>query len=233
MIAIRDRKQLLAKGALDMLPLSLAVLPWGILCGSLAIQKGFSFFEAQLMSLVVFAGSAQLVSIELIHTQVPLPVILVTTLIISARHLLYGLAVRSGIVTHPLKWRLGLGFLLTDELFALANQPSDYTTREKRFYALAAGGSFYLLWNLWTLVGILAGTVLPDLTGYGLDFAIAATFIALVIPTIRTWSVLASVLVAAVGAIIFAILEMTLGLLLAAGLAMAVGYHVSRWEDRA
>ena len=43
------------KGSLDMLPLSLAVLPWGILFGSLAIQRGFTWFEAQLFSAFIFA----------------------------------------------------------------------------------------------------------------------------------------------------------------------------------
>ena len=47
------------------------------------------------------------------------------------------------------------------------------------YYALGAGGSFYLAWNAWTAIGIIAGTWLPDLTHLGLDFAIAATFIAL------------------------------------------------------
>ena len=51
-------KRALLKGFLDMLPLCLAVIPWGILCGSLAIQNGFSAFETQAMSLLVFAGSA-------------------------------------------------------------------------------------------------------------------------------------------------------------------------------
>ena len=52
-----------------MLPLCLAVLPWGILCGSLAVQNGFSALETQAMSLLVFAGSAQLVAIELMAVQ--------------------------------------------------------------------------------------------------------------------------------------------------------------------
>ena len=71
------------KGFLDMLPLNLAVLPWGILCGSLAIQRDFSALEAILMPLIVFAGSAQLVAIELIANNASLATILFTTFIIS------------------------------------------------------------------------------------------------------------------------------------------------------
>ena len=65
-------KKPILKGFLDMLPLCLAVIPWGILCGSLAIQNGFTPFETQAMSLLVFAGSAQLVAIELIAGNTPL-----------------------------------------------------------------------------------------------------------------------------------------------------------------
>ena len=91
-------KTAIAKGFWDMLPLNLAVIPWGILCGSLAVQSGFSPLEAQLMSLLVFAGSVQLVAIELIVGNASLITILVTTFIISARHFLYGLSVRHKLI---------------------------------------------------------------------------------------------------------------------------------------
>ena len=54
------------KGVVDMLPLSLAVLPWGILFGSLAVQRGFSWLEAQLFSGIIFGGAVQIVTVELI-----------------------------------------------------------------------------------------------------------------------------------------------------------------------
>ena len=67
--------------------------------------------------------------------------------------------------------------VLTDELFAFTIA---YQTKLRLIYALSAGFSFYIAWNIWTLLGIVAGSLLPDLTNLGLDFAIAATFIALV-----------------------------------------------------
>ncbi|MFB0990231.1 MAG: AzlC family ABC transporter permease, partial [Porticoccaceae bacterium] len=73
------RKALLAaasKGALDMLPLSLAVLPWGILFGSLAIQRGFSWIEAQLFSAIIFGGAVQIVTVELMAEDTPLLTVL-------------------------------------------------------------------------------------------------------------------------------------------------------------
>ena len=104
------------RGAMDMLPLSLAVLPWGILFGSLAVQRGFSWLEAQLFSGVIFGGAVQIVTVELIADNSSLLTVMFTAFVISSRHLLYGLSLRERLSPKPLRWRLGLGFLLTDEL---------------------------------------------------------------------------------------------------------------------
>ena len=217
-------KHAIAKGFWDMLPLNLAVIPWGILCGSLAVQSGFSPLQAQLMSLIVFAGSAQLVAIDLIAGNASLITILVTTFIISARHFLYGLSVRHKLIDKPLRWRLPLGFLLTDELFAFSHHRRAYQGKVRLVYALVAGGSFYITWNIWTFIGVIAGTVLPDLSQLGLDFAIASVFIALVIPSINSWPVFAACLTSAVSIVIFKLWQFNLGLIFAALLGMGVGY---------
>ena len=216
------------KGCLDMLPLNLAVLPWGILCGSLAIQRDFSVLEALLMPLLVFAGAAQLVATELIANNTPLATILFTTFIISSRHFLYGLALRDKLKHQPLRWRLGLGFLLTDELFAFSGERKSLRGKLRLIYALFTGGSFYLSWLLWNIIGIIAGSYLPDLTTLGLDFAIAATFIALVIPNIINIPVAVTVVVAALLSVVFNLLHWQLDLVLASVLAMFAGYWSSR-----
>lgn len=220
------------KGQVDMLPLNLAVIPWGILCGSLAVQNGFTPFEAQLMSLLVFAGSAQLVAIELIAKNTPLLTLLITVFIISARHFLYGLSVRHKVIALPLKTRLPISFVLTDELFAFSHHPKAYQTKARLIYALSAGFSFYVFWNIWTLIGVITGSLLPDLTHLGLDFAIAATFIALVIPSIRNFPTLATVLTAAATSTTFKAMGFELWLVMAALISMQVGYWLSRGETK-
>ncbi|SEK31375.1 4-azaleucine resistance probable transporter AzlC [Colwellia chukchiensis] len=220
------------KGFLDMLPLNLAVLPWGILCGSLAIQRDFSVLEAILMPLIVFAGSVQLVSIELIANQTSLLTVLFTSFIISSRHFLYGLALRDKLKKLPSKWRYGIGFLLTDELFALSGHRKACVGQLRLIYALVAGGSFYIFWLLWNIVGVVAGSYLPDLTHLGLDFAIAVTFIALVIPSIINLPVLVTVLCAGVLSVLFKLLQFELDLVAAALIAMYGGYLTDRWLQR-
>lgn len=223
-----NRKQayynMLKQGSMAMLPLNLAVLPWGVLCGSLAIQRGFSELEAILMPALVFAGAVQLVVIELMNDNVPLATILFTTFIVSSRHFLYGLAFRDKFKTLPFKWRVSLGFLLTDELFALSSHRKAFVGKLRLTYALAAGGSFYLSWLIWNIVGIVAGSYLPDLTELGLDFAIAVTFIAIVVPSITNLPVLITVITAGFFSVVFTLAEWELGLVLSSLIAMFFGY---------
>lgn len=230
MVPTNWQKQWIAlkKGTVDMLPLSIAVLPWGILFGSLAVQRGFSGLETQLFSLLVFGGSVQLVSVELLANGTSLATVLISAFIISSRHFLYGLSLREKISPQPPRWRLSLGFLLTDELFALSGHTKSYKNQLRLWYALGAGGSFYIAWNLWTLIGIIAGTTLPDLTQLGLDFAIACTFIALVVPEIKSLATLVSVLVAAVAAVVFSVRNFEFALISAVMLAMFAGYIVAK-----
>jgi len=224
-------QRVMYKAIMDMMPLNLAVIPWGILCGSLAIQKGFTVLEALLMPILVFAGSAQLVATELIGGNAPLATILFTTFIISSRHFLYGLALRDKMKVLPGKWRYSLGFLLTDELFALSANRKAFKGQVRLIYALASGGSFYLCWLLWNVIGIFAGSFLPDLTSIGLDFAIAVTFIALVIPTIKSIPVLITVIVAGVCSISFKLFNWELDLVISSLLGMLAGYITLQFQQ--
>ena len=143
----------LLKGATDILPLSLAVLPWGVLFGSLAIQRGFSWFEAQLFSAIIFGGAVQIVTVELMAENTPVLVVLFSAFVISSRHFLYGLALRERLSTHSAAWRVGLGFLLTDELFSLSGTKKHirpnfvFTVPSERVEVFILHGISGLLWE--------------------------------------------------------------------------------------
>ncbi|MCL1066038.1 AzlC family ABC transporter permease [Shewanella olleyana] len=225
------------KGLLAVMPLTIAVIPWGILAGSLALEAGLTAVQSQAMSAIIFAGSAQLVALGMIKAGVGLGSILITTLLITSRHLLYAMAMRSHISPLPLKWRLGLGFLLTDELFAIANHShnnsNNNAAKQKqhkfdRWYALGGGLTFYLGWNMATFMGIIAGQSIDNLNELGLDFAIAATFIALVVPTVKKPSILVCVLVSLTLAVICAIFSIQAGLLIASISGMVAGVVYAR-----
>lgn len=222
-----NKSQSFFAGALAVMPLTIAVIPWGILAGSFALEIGLTAVESQAMSAIIFAGSAQLVALGMIKAGIGIGSILITTLLITSRHLLYAIAMRSQISPLPLKWRLGLGFLLTDELFAIANQAHGNDTPAQhhfdRWYALGGGLTFYVGWNIATLLGIVAGQSIDNLGELGLDFAIAATFIAIVVPTVKKPSILVCVLVSLTLAVVCAVFAIQAGLLIAAISGMAAG----------
>jgi len=214
------------RGAVAVIPLTVAILPWGVLTGSLAIESGFNPAQSQALSGIVFAGAVQLAIMGMIQSGVGLGSILVSALLITSRHFLYSMVMRDNISPLPLRWRMALGFLLTDELFAIAHpgqlKPFD------RWYALGGGLCFYLGWNLATLAGIVAGKNIDNLDALGLDFAIAATFIALVIPSIKNTPLLVCVLTAVVGSVICEIMQLQAGLLICVPLAMLAGFACTR-----
>jgi len=185
------------------------------------------------MPILVFAGSVQLVATELIGGNASLTAILFTTFIISSRHFLYGLTLRNKLKNLPNTWRFSLGFLLTDELFALSQSKKAFKGKVRLVYALVAGGSFYIFWLLWNIIGIFAGSYLPNLTDLGLDFAIAVTFIALVIPTVTNIPVLITVVVAGVSSVTFKLLTWDLDLVCAALLSMYAGYFTLNFKNKA
>ncbi len=224
--------KMIQKGIIDMLPLNLAVIPWGILCGSLAIQRDFTVLEALLMPMIVFAGAAQLVATELIAENAPLLTILFTVFIISSRHFLYGLALRQKLKVLPLKKRVALGFVLTDELFALSTDKKSLKGKLRLTYGVSAGFSFYFSWLFFNIVGIVAGAYLPDLTTLGLDFAIAVTFIALVIPTITSLPVLVAVCVSGVLSVVLKLMGWELDLVIASLVGMYSGYLTLRFTNQ-
>lgn len=220
------KKSLVFKGSIDMLPLSVAIIPWGILAGSFAIENGLSPLASQALSGIMFAGAAQLVAIGMLQAGVGMGAFLLTIFFITARHFLYGLALRNRVSQLGLRWRLVFGFLLTDELFALIGSKPD--SEFKPWYALGAGLSFYIVWNISTLVGILAGSYMPAVNELGLEFAVAAMFIALVIPGMKDFPVFVCVLVAIFMSVLLKYWQVEGYLIIAGVVAMLTGYITER-----
>jgi predicted branched-subunit amino acid permease len=222
--------QAFSRGALAVLPLSLACAPWGLLVGSLAIGAGLTPLESQGLSAIVFAGAAQLVAIGMMKSGTGMFTIFVTTLLLTSQHLLYAMHMRPHLAPLPARWRMGLGFLLTDEFFALNSQHG--AARFDRWYALGVGLTFYLAWNAFTLAGILLARTLPDLQSFGLEFFIAATFVALVVPLVRSWPVVICVVVSLGCSVLFTWLGWQSALIASGLTGMISGYLTQRISAR-
>lgn len=214
-------------------PLVIGAIPFGILFGTLAIEN-ISILGTLAMSAVVFAGSAQFIALGLLATGTPIPFILLTTLIVNLRHLLYALSLLPYVKPLPGRWRLLFGFWLTDESFAVAiaryHQPDK--SPFKHWYYLGAALFMYGNWQICTLLGMWLGRQLPDATRWGLDFAMSVTFIGMVIPYINTVAMLVTALVAGVVALLFHSLPHQMGLMVAAIAGVIAGFSTEQFYQR-
>ncbi|WP_130802887.1 AzlC family ABC transporter permease [Acinetobacter ihumii] len=214
------------QGTMAIMPLSIAVIPWAILAGSMAINAGLSFAKALAMSSMVFAGAAQLVSLSLVIEGVSKLTILITIFFLTAQHFIYALTFRNNISILPLKQRLSLGFLLTDELFAISLSP------DKRHpdYMLGAGLCFYLFWVIFSIVGIVMANMIPNLSDYHLDFSIVAIFIAMVVPLIKNFKVVIAVLITCLSGFMLRFYQVEGAILISGLLGMLTAVTLEQFE---
>ncbi|HCH49514.1 MAG TPA: branched-chain amino acid ABC transporter permease [Proteus sp.] len=212
-------------GALHALPLCLAVVPWGILAGSMAVDAGLTFAQSVGMSAIIFAGAAQLVTLGLITSGAGILTIIISVFFITAQHLLYGLTLRPH-VAH-LKWyqRISIGFLLTDELFAVSMQQK---TKLTPAYMIGVGLCFYIVWVGVSIIGIFMASQVSNLASYHLDFSIVATLLAIVIPLIKTFSTLIGVIVSFSLSILFSWLNIEGGVVIGGLAGMFIAVCVAR-----
>lgn len=219
------------------LPLSISVIPWGILCGTLSIEAGLTSIQAQLMSLIVFAGATQISGIAVLGGGGSWLTLFNSTLMISIRHTLYSATYKEHIIPLPFYKRLLFAFLLTDEMFVIAQANQLKTGKFDYGYAITAGLVFYLVWNIATLVGIVSAHLLGDIESLGFDFAIAATFIAMVVPMLkhkekRIDKVLAvAVTITAIASFTFEYWNISNGLIFSALIGMVTGALFSLYDE--
>lgn len=213
-------------GMRDTIPMLIGAVPFGIVYGTLAVSSGLSVAATLAMSLLVFAGSAQFVAASLVASGTSLTVILLTTLIVNLRHMLYSASLLPFVRHLPQRWRVPLAFWLTDESFAVVHRHyllSDAPLAGKHWYFLGSCLAMYSLWFTCTLIGVVLGQALPSLGDWGLDFAMIATFIGIVVPMLRNRPMVVAALVASVVAVAAHALPYKLGLMLAALLGVTAG----------
>ena len=223
------------RGARDTLPLILGAIPFGIIFGTLASAAGLSPWQALGMSLLVFAGSAQFIAVSLLGTGTGagLAVLLLTTFVVNLRHALYSATLQPFVRHLPVRWRMPLAFGLTDETFAVVQHryAAPDQSPHKHWYFLGSCLAMYGNWQLCTLLGVVFGRAVPNLAAWGLDFAMLATFIGIVVPMLRNVPQVAAALVAGAVALACHGLPYQLGLIAAALAGIAVGVGLERRRD--
>jgi 4-azaleucine resistance transporter AzlC len=171
------------RGMLAVLPLAPGVVAFGLLYGVMAGQVGFSPLEAWAMSAIVHAGSAQFAVLGMWQATGAVPIIL-TTLVINARHLLMGASVAPHLRHLSPRWRAFLALWMSDESYALAIAAYERGDGGHRYF-LGANVGIYILWPTSGLLGALLGAAVPDPSRYGLDLVFPLGFLGLLTVFVR------------------------------------------------
>jgi 4-azaleucine resistance transporter AzlC len=199
----------------------LGVAPFGMIYGVLAISAGLPPITAQAMSSVLFAGSSQFIAAQLFAQGAPALVMVLTIFVVNLRHALYSASLAPFLQHLPARWKVVLAYLLTDEAYAASigyyHQFPVFSPPQpdlRHWYLLGAGLGLWSTWQLSTAVGVFVGAQVP--ASWSLDFTLALTFIAIVVPGLKDRPATTAALVGGVVALAAYGLPYKLGLMVAA-----------------
>ncbi len=172
------------KGVIDVSPLMIPVVPFGLIFGVLAIDIGFSPLETMSMSLIIFGGASQIVLLQLFSGGASSLVIISSVGAVNSRHLLYGAVVSEHLSDLKLIWKIIVSYFLIDQAFARSNEYLKNNNQKNKYFHLIGGGATcWIVWQTTTFFGIILGSAIPE--KLGLSFAVPLTFLALLVNDFR------------------------------------------------
>lgn len=197
------------------LPTLFGIGAWGIVVGVAMIKCGLTVPQALGMTLLVFAGSAQLASLPLIAANAPVWVVFATALVVNLRFVIFSALLAPHFASLPWHKRLGLGFVSGDISVALFLQryPDPAPAPGKLSYLKGLLYPNCAAWQIGSVLGIFVGNAVP--TEWGLEFAGTLAIVCVLVPMVANWPALCGVLVAGVVSVLAADLPYKLGLLAA------------------
>ena len=220
-------------GVREEVPLIFGVAPFGLVFGVLGIESGLNPWQTILMSSILFGGASQIVFAQLWAAGVPALIVSGSVCVINLRHVLYSASIAAYLRQLPLRWRILLGYLLTDEAYdiSIRRLQHEQPGPNQHFHLLGSGMLLWVSWQFATIFGVLVGGTIPG--SWSLSFAIPLTFIAVVAPILKTRADLAAVITAGIIAIIGQPLPWNSWLIIAAICGILAGWLVSRLKHQA
>jgi len=213
------------RGFRDCAPFILIVVPYSMLFGVVARDAGLDVVQTMSMSVLVIAGASQFTALALLQDQAPVFIALLAALAVNLRMAMYSAALVPYVGHARLGTRAVMAYLMVDQAFAVAVKTyEDHPDMRPDTRVAYYFGCMMLICPFWygcTLLGALVGQAIP--AGYMLDFAVPVCFIALTAPLLRSLPHILAALASCVAAIAFAWVPWSLGLLVAAAIAMVVG----------
>ncbi|TCS96594.1 AzlC family ABC transporter permease [Hazenella coriacea] len=223
------------QGVKDCLPTVLGYLSIGFAAGVVQATAGLSMMEIALMSTLLYAGSAQFIAAGMFVAGAPLLSIIVTIFIVNLRYLLLSAALAPYFRKMSTLQNIVNGFLLTDETFGVAANRLSKRNEASYSWMLGLNITAYLNWLFANLAGAYLGQWIQDPSSFGLDFALPAMFIGLLVLQFVDSPKIVLDFFIAISAIILTILasfmlSKGLDLIVATLLAACLGVVIEKWK---
>lgn len=222
-------------GFRESLPFLLVVTPFALLFGVVSTEAGLDIIQTLAFSLTVFGGAAQFTAVQLMTDQMPTVIVIITALAVNLRMAMYSAALTPYLGQAPLWKRVFIAYLVVDQSYALCavqfEERTEWKLAQRTAYFFGTMVLIYPVWLITTVVGALVGTAIP--AWLGLDFAVPLCFLSIIGPMLRTPAHIAAAITSITMALVLFWLPFSLGLLIAAVVAMMVGARVEHWQEAA
>jgi predicted branched-subunit amino acid permease len=230
LLAPDARREFLA-GCRDIAPVLVGTVPFGFVAGVAAVGAGMTPLQGIVLSLLAFSGIAQLVVAQLVAVHSPVLVTVAAALVVGLRFLMYSAALSPHLAHLPVRWRLPLTYLMTDQVFGMGvkryNEPGE--RGQRHWHLLGIGITLWAFWQASVVAGAMLGAQVP--AEWSLDFVVTLSFLTILVPAVRTRADIAAAVVAGAVALIAAGLPYRLSLVVASLAGIAAGVVVE-WRHR-
>lgn len=209
-------------GARVGLSIAVATGLYGVSFGALSVSSGLSIWQTSLLSLLLFSGGSQFAFIGVIAGGGTGVAATSAAALLGIRNAVYGMQINA--LLHPRGWRrFAAAHVTIDESLATSTGQTEPVEQKRGFWV--AGVGIFVLWNIFTLVGAVAGDALGDPKQWGLDGAAVAAFLALLWPRLRSRDAAAIAVACAVATVIaIPLVPPGVPILIAAVVAAAIGW---------
>jgi 4-azaleucine resistance transporter AzlC len=229
-ISVTNQQNPFISGIKDAIPLMGGYIPVAISFGLISLQAGFSIWATVLISVFVYAGASQFLFVAMVASGAPLWLVVIMTLLINARHVVYGPNLSPYVSKSP--WWIVLMHGLTDQIFALAHTRfPDLKPNDRMGWYIGAALVAWFSWIGGTALGVIGGAELMmkwPLLGEVLPFALPALFLVLLAPKFESLQWTITILGAALMALTIKLLGYTNAAIPMAALCGAVLYYTVR-----
>jgi predicted branched-subunit amino acid permease len=221
-------------GVRDGVPFIFVAAPFALLFGVIATDAGLTVGQAMGFSVLVIAGASQFAAVQMITENAGIAFVLLAALAVNLRMAMYSASLLPYLGSAPMWQRALISYLNFDQTYitsiARYEARPEMTVPERVIYFFGVASPITPLWVIMTLVGVLAGTAIPE--AWALDFIMPIMFLAMVAPMLKSVAHVAAAMASIVVALLLVGLPSGTGLLVAAGVAMVTGAAVETWMEK-